>query len=116
MIAAHTLEAPRPLPADQQSHAAQLVRAPCQATLRRRSEPDQFCRIGPPAQDVVAAFDRVVAGRKSEALLAVVALDEGQGVGAVAQLRDPVLLRGYRSRQAGFAQQLGGPNIPDKEW
>jgi hypothetical protein len=46
--------------------------------------------------------------RKGEALLALVALDEGQGVGAVAQLRNPVLPRGHGAREAGLAQQLGG--------
>ena len=39
--------------------------------------------------------------RKGEALLALVALDESQGVGAVAQLRNPVLPRAGGRRFEG---------------
>ena len=38
-------------------------------SLRRRNEPGQCCQIGPAAKEVLAAFDRVLAEGKSEALL-----------------------------------------------
>ncbi len=69
MAAGQTLEAPRALAADQTSCHAPTVDGASQAALRRRSEPSQCCHVGHPAREVIAAFDRVVAGRKSEAVL-----------------------------------------------
>ncbi len=37
--------------------------------LRRRSQPEALCGIGPPAAEVLSVFDRVLTSRKSEALL-----------------------------------------------
>jgi len=40
-----------------------------EVSLRRRNEPGQCCHVGPAAKEVLAAFDRVLAEGKSEALL-----------------------------------------------